>query len=77
MEPAAEAFDVGRKFVRVLRAHGQTRHRGRARAPQRTRAPADDARGQRSRPGMVLGNDEWERGVFDFHAVLISACPSV
>jgi hypothetical protein len=26
---------------------------------------------------MVLGNDEWERGVFDFHAVLISACPSV
>ena len=27
-------------FQRVLRAHGQTRHRGRARAPQRRRAPS-------------------------------------
>jgi putative transposase len=27
-------------FTRVLRAHGQTRHRGRAKAPQRTRPPS-------------------------------------
>jgi transposase InsO family protein len=27
-------------FSRVLRAHGQTRHRGRARAPQRVRPPS-------------------------------------
>jgi putative transposase len=27
-------------FQRVLRAHGQTRHRGRARAPQKTRPPS-------------------------------------
>ena len=27
-------------FSRVLRAHGQTRHRGRAKAPQRTRPPS-------------------------------------
>ena len=27
-------------FSRVLRAHGQTRHRGRAKAPQRVRPPS-------------------------------------
>ena len=27
-------------FSRVLRAHGQTRHRGRAKAPQRLRSPS-------------------------------------
>jgi putative transposase len=36
-------------FPRILRAHGQSRHRGRARAPRRVRAPpphVDTARGQ-------------------------------
>ena len=37
-------------FQRVLRAHGQTRHRGRSRAPQRTRAPTTHVA---SAPGQV------------------------
>ncbi len=31
---------MARPRTRVLRAHGQTRHRGRAKAPQRTRPPS-------------------------------------
>ena len=40
--PANEGVYIASEssFSRVLRAHGQTRHRGRAKAPQRVRAPS-------------------------------------
>jgi transposase InsO family protein len=41
-------------FSRVLRAHGQTRHRGRAKAPQRKRAPTTHVA---TAPGMLWSWD--------------------
>jgi putative transposase len=43
-------------FSRVLKAHGQTAHRGRAKAPKAATA-ADHAHRHRPTPGVVLGHD--------------------
>ena len=43
-------------FARVLRAHGQSAHRGRAKAP-RARAPTDHAHRHGAAPSLVLGHD--------------------
>jgi hypothetical protein len=42
-------------FHRVLRAHGQTQHRGRAKAPQTRRAPSTHV-ATAPGPGLVLGH---------------------
>jgi putative transposase len=43
-------------FSRILRAHGQSAHRGRAKTPKAVRPPTTHIRYRRA-PGLVLGHD--------------------